>query len=49
MYEPSLVKQAKTVEQLLGKHSNERGAEAAELILLYQLIEVNAKQFENQT
>ena len=43
MYKPSLVKQAKTVEQLLGKHSNECGAEAAELILLYQLVEISAK------
>jgi hypothetical protein len=48
MYKTSLVQQAETIQELLSKDSHKRRAQAPELVLLDQLVQIDAKQFENQ-
>lgn len=48
MYDASLVQQAQRIQQLLSKNPNESRAEASELVLLDQLVQVDAQQFEDQ-
>jgi hypothetical protein len=43
MYEASLVQQAETVQELLSKYSHKRRAQASELILLDQFVEIDAE------
>ncbi len=40
---PRFIEQAKSVEQLLRKYPYKRCAEASELVLLYQLVQVDTK------
>lgn len=49
MDQPGLVQETQAVEKLLSKHTNKRRAEAAELILLDQLIQVDTEQLKNET
>ena len=48
MNQSSFVQQGKTVQQLLRKDSDQSRAEASELILLDQFIQIDAQQLENQ-
>lgn len=48
MDESGLVEEGKTVEQLLGKDSDQSRAETAELILLYEFIQVDTEQFKDE-
>lgn len=48
MDEPRLVQQAKPVEELLGKDPDESRAQASELVLLDQLIEIDRQQLKDQ-
>jgi hypothetical protein len=41
MDQPRLIQQTETVEQLLCEDSDERGAEASELILLDQFVKID--------
>ena len=42
------VQQTERIEELLGKDSNESGAQATELILLNELVQVDAEQLEDK-
>ena len=44
-----LVQETKGVQELLSKHPHKRGTQPSELILLDQLVKVDAEQFETQT
>jgi hypothetical protein len=44
-----LVEEGQAVQKLLGKDAHEGGAEAAELVLLDELVQIDAEQLENQT
>jgi hypothetical protein len=46
MDKTSLVQQAKSIQQLLSKDSDESCAEPSELILFDQFVEIYAQQFE---
>jgi hypothetical protein len=48
MYQTSLVKQRETVEKLLSKHANQSSAESSKLVLLDELVKVDAKELKNQ-
>ena len=43
MNEPGLVEQAQAVQELLGENADQRGAQASELILLNEFIEIDAE------
>ncbi len=43
MYYPRFIKQAKSIEQLLRKYPYKRCAEASELVLLDQLVQVDTE------
>lgn len=43
MNQPSLVEESQAIEKLLGKDADQRRAEAAELVLLDKLVQVDAK------
>ena len=43
MYEPCLVQQAQTIQQLLRKDSYERRAETSKLVLLDQLVQIHTQ------
>jgi hypothetical protein len=49
MNQSRLVQERKTCEQLLGKYSHQCGAQASELVLLDQLVEIDAQQFKDKT
>lgn len=49
MYQPSLVEESQAVQELLSKHPHQCGTKTPELILLDQLIEVDAEQLKDQT
>lgn len=49
MNESRLVQKCEAVEQLLGKDSDQGGAEATELVLLDEFIQIDAKQLEDKT
>lgn len=42
-----LAEQCKTIDQLLGKYAHQRGGKATELVLLDQLVQIDAQQFED--
>ena len=44
-----LTKQTQPTQQLLRKHSDQRSAQSSELVLLDQLVQINAQQLEHQT
>lgn len=46
--QPSLIQQAETIEQLLCENTDKRRAESAELILLDQLIQIDAEKLEDE-
>lgn len=48
MNQPRLVEQRKPVKQLLGKDSDQRRAQPAELVLFDELVQVDAQQLEDQ-
>lgn len=48
MDQSSLIEQAETIEKLLRENSDERGAEAAELILLDELVQIDTQKLKNQ-
>lgn len=48
MNQMRLVQQTQGIQQLLCKHANKGGAQSAELVLLDELVEVDAKQFERK-
>ena len=49
MDQPGLVQEAETAQKLLCKDANESGAQPPELVLLDQLVQVDAKQLEDET
>lgn len=49
MDQASFVEQRQAIEELLGKDADQGGAEAAELVLLDELVQVDAEQFEDET
>jgi hypothetical protein len=49
MDQSSFVEQRQAIEQLLGKDADKSCAEAAELVLLDELVQVDAEQFEDET
>lgn len=49
MNESRLVQKGEAVEQLLGKDSDQGGAEATELVLLDELVQIDTKQLEDKT
>lgn len=48
MDQPRLVQQGQTIEQLLGKDAHKSRAQAAELVLLDEFVEVYAQQLKHQ-
>ena len=48
MYELRLSEQCETVQELLCKYSHQRRAQSPELVLLYQLVQIYAEQFEHE-
>ncbi len=46
--QPRLVQQSEAVEKLLREDSDQRGAEATELVLLDQLVQIDTQQLEHQ-
>jgi len=49
MDQSSLIEQRQTIEELLGKDTDQSRAETAELVLLDELVQVDAEQFEDET
>ena len=49
MDESGLVQQCQTIEQLLGKYSNQCCTKTTKLILLNELVKVDAEQLEHKT
>lgn len=48
MNKPRLVQQGQSVEELLRKDSDESGAETTELVLLDELVKVDAEELEHE-
>ena len=48
MNQASLVKQREAVKELLSKNTDQSSAESSELVLLDELVKVNAQELENQ-
>ena len=44
----SLIQQTQRIQELLGKHSDERGTQTAELILFDQFIQIDAEKFKHE-
>lgn len=49
MYYSRFAEQAQRVEKLLRKHTNQRRAQAAELVLLYQFVQIDTEQLKHKT
>lgn len=49
MDQSSFLQEAQSVQKLLSEHSHKRCAQAPELVLLDQLVQVDAQQFKHQT
>ena len=49
MYQPGLLQDRQTIQQLLREDLHELGTQSLELILLDQFVEVRRKAFEHQT
>lgn len=49
VYKPRLAQQTQAVKQLLRKDPHEGSAQASELILLYQFVEIDREQFKHKT
>ena len=49
MNQTGLVEQSQAVEQLLGEYANKSSTETTELVLLNQLVQIDAEQLEYQT
>lgn len=48
MDEPCFVQQSQAIKQLLSKYTNQGSAETSELVLLYQLVQIDAEKLENE-
>lgn len=48
MYQSSFVQECEPVKQLLSEHPHECGTQSTELILLDQLVKINAEQLKHQ-
>ena len=48
MYQPGLVEKGKSCQELLGEYSHKRRAQAAELILLNEFVQVDAQELKNE-
>jgi len=48
MYQTSLIEQCETVEKLLSKHANQSSAESSKLVLLDELVKIDAKELKHQ-
>lgn len=48
MDEARLAKEAKTIQQLLSKYSHESGAQAPELILLDQFVQIDGQELKHE-
>ena len=49
MDDSSFVQKTESIQQLLRKHSDQGSAQATELILLYELIEIHTQELEDKT
>lgn len=48
MYDPCLVQQAQSIQQLLCEHPHKGRTETSELILLDELVQIDAQQLEHE-
>lgn len=48
MDQPCFVQQRKPIKQLLGENTDKRRAQASELVLLDQLVQIDAEQFKDK-
>lgn len=49
VYQPGLIQERESCQELLGEDSHKCRAQTAELVLLNELVQVDAQQLENET